>query len=537
MTANYLHSIKAERDELLSTLQSRSVFDTVIIGGGIHGAVMARQLAEAGLSVALFEKADYAGGTSSRSSKMAHGGLRYLEMLDFEQVFEGIKAREELFDCLPNFVIPCPFLIPVMSNSYWFRLKLAIGLRLYDLMVKKPGRKHSWIPRASLDYIHFHAGRRDLMGCFRYFDGLLDDSRLVIENILAARLNGALCINYCGVTGFSRSGKEYLVSAGDHFSGKEFEVRARTIVNCAGLWVNHLLPGKKNQAGIRYSRGTHLLFTQKWKDPALFLPMEGKSRYYFIWPHAAGTMVGTTERELPEPVTDPLPAADEIEEILHRLDCDLPDSGLNRSTLHYAFAGIRTLPLRDNQSTTGTLSRKHIWDKHDGILSLYGGKLTTAEWTVREGVELVTSYLSKPLSSKLPLSLPGGKVDKVEEQEIISSASDAGIAPTQAALLIARYGSLAKVIISSQLANDTAKLSKAEIDFLLDYQQALTIEDVLRRRTLLEFFPSHGLEFLDDISAAIKKRYPLRNLEQEASAYRDKLGQIHRLLQIAPPTA
>ena len=202
---------------------------------------MARYAAAYGFKTALFEKSDYAAGTSSRSSKMAHGGLRYLELLDFEQVFEGIKAREEMFDHVGHLVKPAEFLIPVPRNNFWFRIKLGIGLFLYDLMVKNPKRKHRWIPRRKLSFPGFHSGRSDLMGCFVYTDGIMSDTRLVVENILAARRYGASCLNYADVRSAQRNSDGIIdVTAVDTKTEKEIRLRTRLVVNCTGPWASAL---------------------------------------------------------------------------------------------------------------------------------------------------------------------------------------------------------------------------------------------------------------------------------------------------------
>jgi len=380
------------RVDILDTLSTPKTYDILVIGGGIHGAAVARYAAAFGFTTVLLEKADYASATSSRSSKMAHGGLRYLELFDFEQVFEGIKAREEMFAAAPHIVSPTRFLIPVPRGHHFFRLKLGVGLFLYDLMVSDKRRKHRFLKAGELAGTGFEERSDDLAGCFSYTDGLLDDGLLTLENILAARRAGAVCLNYAGVEALRETEHGVSVEWRDELTGKTYASEAATALNCAGPWAPFLIAPEVRPA-VRFSRGTHLIFDRPWRGPSLFLPMEGKARYYFVWPHAAGTMVGTTERETDSLELDPLPGADEIEEILARLAKDLPASGLDRSSLHYAFAGVRTLPLRpDSRAGTTRLSRKHIWHGKTAIRTLVGGKLTTAAWTAEEGVRAVFQH-------------------------------------------------------------------------------------------------------------------------------------------------
>lgn len=263
---------------------------------------------------------------------MAHGGLRYLEMLDFRQVFEGIRAREELFSAAPHLVRPERFLIPVPKGAYGFRAKLAVGLHLYDLMVRQRDRKHRWISRNELAFEGFSRDRTDLMGCFQYTDGLMNDVRLVLENLIAARRAGARAINYVEVEELRSDASGCTVAARDALTHHQFELRAHLVINCAGPWVGEIRGARSSTTSpVRYSRGAHIVFSRKWIDPSLFLPMPGKARYYFVWPHPGGTMVGTTEREVDTAELDPLPSGDELDEIFDRLERDLPGSGLDRS--------------------------------------------------------------------------------------------------------------------------------------------------------------------------------------------------------------
>ena len=180
----------------MKTRSIKDQYDFAIIGGGIHGACLARYAAQNNFSVLLLDKADFAAATSSRSSKMAHGGLRYLEMFDFKQVFESIKARDRLFQEAPHLVKPEKFLIPVPKGQLFFKWKLKLGLCLYDLMLSNKSLRHAWIKREELGFPGFNKQRNDLEGCYVYTDGIMRDSRLVIENLLMAEKYGACCLNY-----------------------------------------------------------------------------------------------------------------------------------------------------------------------------------------------------------------------------------------------------------------------------------------------------------------------------------------------------
>ena len=524
------------RSQLLAEIQRRGAFDILVVGGGIHGAIVARLAAASGFKTLLLEKADFAGATSSRSSKMAHGGLRYLELLDFEQVFEGIKARDEMFEHLSHLVKPSEFLIPVPKGKLLFKWKLGLGLFLYDLLLKHPEHRHRWIPRSQLSFPGFHSGRQDLMGCYRYTDGIMSDARIVIENVLAARRAGALCINHCEVIGRTRSPDETsTVSFRNSLTGATSEVRARLVINCAGPWCSALAHQLGSESSrLKFSRGSHIIFAKPWSGPSLFLPLEGRARYYFVWPHPAGTLVGTTEREVSELSDDPTPSRDEIEEIFARVERDIPDAGLRRENACYCFAGIRTLPLRNRVSHSAVLSRKHVWTHQDGVLSLAGGKYTTAWWTALEGLREAAQLLGRALEpatlrhrtdlKELPGSMTDGQLADITTK--LSPLADG-----DRARLITRYGKRLLQSYWCLVDPDIEKQVALETEIALDTEQAESLEDLMRRRLELECIPGHGLHYLPTIRAVFQRLRPDLNFDAQAEAYRERMMRIDALLR------
>jgi len=523
------------RDEIVAELKERPRYDVVVVGGGIHGATFARLAAFNGLRTLLLEMHDYASGTSSRSSKMAHGGLRYLEMLDFQQVFEGIKAREELFEVAPHLATPYDFLIPITSQ--WERIKFEIGLSLYDLFLPAKERRHAWVPRRRLTTSPF-SHREDLVGCFRYCDGLMDDMRLVIETIVSARQEGAHCLNYARVDSVKHRNDDVVeVGFTDLLTFEKYEAAAGIVVNCAGPWapfIGRLTP--PSPPTVAYSRGVHLLFDVPWKGEALFLPMELKGRYYFVWPHFSGTMVGTTEREVKPPLDlDPQPTREEVDEILSRLARDLPGSGLTRDTLHYAFAGIRTLPLRKGKQGTSALSRKHIWSFGQGMLTLLGGKYTTAAWTSFEGLSEVWKLAKLP-GTPTPLRkrrLPGGI--PYDQSRFKSEAKRAGVPVHIVEETIRRLGARTQYLLEKpdylEVVADI--VCKGELLIAVHVEQAETLEDVIRRRLQLEFLPGNGLDRLEGLTPVLAGLLPLERLEQGVEEYRTRLDKLRDTLRVS----
>jgi glycerol-3-phosphate dehydrogenase len=508
---------------------TQDIFDLIVVGGGIHGVCVAKIAAQAGLSVLLLEQQDYASGTSSRSSKMAHGGLRYLEMFDFKQVFEGIRAREALFEKLPNLVRPERFLIPIKEGDTWLRFKLGVGLALYDLFVHRKERKHSWISGACEPFSREQA----LAGSYQYTDGLMSDSRLVFEFLLAAQSFGCCAINYAAVSQIvQQEDKSLSVLWRDRLEQRDYISRTRIVVNCAGPWAPHLHPlgGISPLPGVRYSRGSHLVFSTPWRHPSLFLPLAEKGRYYFVWPHPSGTMVGTTEREVQDLSIDPVPSADEVSEVLDRLAKDLPDAQLNRDTLHYAFAGVRTLPMRGSRKGVSQLSRKHIWSFNHGVLTLLGGKYTTYAWTAIEGVRKALGILGvSQLKLPDPLSeLPSAVSDSERAELCEELLRQYPSHPAAIARAVQRMGNLTlryrdRPDAWSEIAPGVLL---AELLHAFELEQAETVEDIVRRRLELEATPSHGIETLTKVESLLASWWGQEAVSEQMRGFRERMKRI-----------
>lgn len=513
---------------------TKSPCDVLVIGGGIHGASAARLAAMAGLRVVLLERDDYAAATSSRSSKMAHGGLRYLEMGDFKQVFEGIKARDSLFNSLPHLVKPSSFLIPLSKGKVFTRGKMGIGLSIYDLFLKERSRRSRWRPQRTLDGVALESFRKNIAGAYEYTDGILRDSRLVIENIVGADRAGAACINYAEVNGLARSGKGVDVTWTDRISGARHETSCGVVINCAGPWVGKFL-GAGESPELRYSRGSHLLFSTPWRDPSLFLPLPEKGRYYFVWPHPTGTMVGTTEREVDSLESDPLPSADELDEMFMRLEKDIPSAGLNRASAHYCFAGVRSLPATKGGSKgVSRLSRRHIWHEDDRILSLYGGKLTTANWTAAEAVEKATTLLGREhsLPSESIFLFPGSLTHARYEELTNILVSDYRLDAVQAQEALARFGArIERMIHDSEMMKPLdGRVLRGEVVLAAEEEHLESAEDLFRRRLELEFWPDHGLPLWDSIAETISSVSSIPLSQAELEKYRARLNRTRTLL-------
>jgi len=527
--------LRISRAELLDDIQRHPHTTFLIIGGGIHGAAFARLAARNRFSCVLVERGDYAGQTSSRSSKMLHGGLRYLELLDFAQVAEGIQAREDLFRTAPHLCRPEPFLIPLPRGDRLFRWKLAVGLTLYDRMGAPAERRHRFLSTQEAAKTGYRFGSADLDGAFLYTDGLTDDARLTLESVLQARQYGARCLNYLEVTSVRRSNGRFAVQCRDRLGTADVEVVADRVINCAGPWATNLLPAgsKPLVDGARFSAGVHLLFDRPWLGPSLFLPMPGKSRYYFVWPHPGGALVGTTEREVPDAVFDPLPDTAEIDEILTRISGDLPGAGLDRTSLYSAYAGIRTLPIRGHRTGTARLSRRHRWIGSDGFYTLIGGKLTTANATAWEGFQMATRGLvsDRTLRSLEGVMYPGGG-DPETRCAIQQALVREGLSEARSARLVGRLGVRARFLLEDtrHLESLTPQLTRGEVELALAEEQAETLEDILRRRTGVEYLPGALLPAVEAVTPLLSTRQGSHAPDAEAHTYRKQWIRLQRVL-------
>ena len=484
------NNLKCSRQEIISQINSTDCFDLIVIGGGIQGASLARAAAHNNISVLLVEKNDYGAATSTRTSKLAHGGIRYLEFFDFKQVFEGIKARELLFKNASDFVYPFEMLFPIASSDKIGKVKYAFGLWLYHLFANKEHKKFKYYESSQISDLEIKVLGEKISGAYKFIDGQMDDAGLVLANIRSAREKGALCLNYFEAKKFSNKSSFTEVEIEDLICNETLNVRAKCIANCCGPWVAETAAklDVSLPVNIKYSQGAHLLFTKKWNSPGLVLPLKESKRYYFVLPHPAGTLVGTTEFEVNDVKQDPLPSREKILEILLRLKRDLPESGLDKTNLHYCYAGIRTLAVskNGNQTKLSQVSRRPRWYLNKNVLSLVGGKYTTAALTAERGIELI----AKVLDLILPLKNVSTETFKAIPKEPITE----------------------------------------EFRTAIDYDQAETIEDVLRRRTRQEYHPGSGLDKIPELLKIMQSKLSETTVIKQAEGYKARIDKIQQLI-------
>jgi glycerol-3-phosphate dehydrogenase len=503
--------VYASRSELIADLRRCGRVDLVVIGGGIHGASVARLAAFNGLATVLFERDDYAFHTSSRSSKMIHGGLRYLESGDFRQVYEGLQARADWLQVAPHLVSWCEFLVPLFRGSPGYRVKLKAGLTLYDLLAGRRGRRHHWVPHRELPEESFGTLLNKMVGAYRYYDATMDDTRLTIESLVSARDEGARTLNYAPVTGIAAlAGGGAIVTWRDSLTGTSYELPTGAVVNCAGPWAPWVgrAPGKPERGGVRYSRGAHLIFRKRWNREAVFLPLAQAGQYYWVWPHPAGTLVGTTDSETDTLEANPEPTPGEVDEILGRLERDLPSAGLTRETLQSAFCGVRTLPLNPSRGSVVTLSRRHRLDWEGPILTLRGGKFTTAPWTAAEVMKEVW-LRAEPDRPFVPLGarpLPGAERFQEEAELFKAAARERGIPDSIIERVCRTWGGRVRFIREhpAWLELIGGAILRGEVALGVLVEQVTSAEDLFRRRLSMHYWGALSAELRQELEREVQ---------------------------------
>jgi glycerol-3-phosphate dehydrogenase len=467
------------RDAALERLGSER-FDVLIVGGGITGAGVALDAAARGLRTALVERHDFGSGTSSRSSKLVHGGLRYLSQGDYRLVAQALAERQRLLRNAPHLVRALPFLVP----SYGSRAKMravSSALWVYDLAGGfRIGELHRRLsPGDAL--AHTPALRTDrLVGAHLYLDAQADDARLTLAVVRTAVLDHrAVAANYVSVTGLLRDAGGGVAGASVVADGRPLEVRASVVVNAAGVWADRLFGGDAGPASIRPAKGVHLTVPAERipTDVALVLsvPSDGRSIFVVPWPGADRVYVGTTDTDYDGPLDDPLCTAGDVAYLLDAVNSALTTT-LTPADVVGTWAGLRPLVAGAPNQRSADLSRRHrVSRADDGVVTIAGGKLTTYRAMAADTVDAVEAALGRahrpsPTSSvRLRGAVAAGALDH----------------------LTSRYGSEARVVVALCDADRSFALPlvgglpylRAEALYAARYEMARTVDDVLARRT------------------------------------------------------
>ena len=475
-------------------------FDVVVIGGGITGAGTALDAASRGLKVALVERDDFASGTSSKSSKLVHGGLRYLQQGDVRLVYQALRERKRLRRNAPHLVHVLPFMIPILTKDGVVSKKIARALGsamwMYDLTGGwRIGRIHRRLS-ANAAFKHLPTmPRKKLASAYLYYDAEADDARLVLTVLRTAADNGAAIANKCRVDSItSASRTEHLVNVTDSLTGNSFVIRTRAVVNAGGVWADDVraLDEKAHPDTIRPAKGVHL--TVPWdkvrNDIAVVIPVPKDRRSLFVVPWLSNgdgtyqfTFIGTTDTDYKGPVNDPQCTKDDIQYVLDALNASVT-TDVTFDDVTGVWSGLRPLVKMDDTSAkagrTADLSRRHkVFTSDTGVVTVTGGKLTTYREMAEDAVDAVCDVLgSKKHSRTKSLSLHG-----VSGRKSTKTQRDVH--------LDGRYGSDAKAI-AQLIANDASlgeplvaglPYLRAEAVYAVTHEMATSVDDIFTRRT------------------------------------------------------
>jgi len=496
--------------------------DIIVIGGGVIGSGIANDAAGRGLRVALFEKDDYASGTSSRATRLVHGGLRYLEMLDFGLVRQDLKEREILLRNAPHLVNPLPFLVPMYERSLFYQVKLRIGMVLYDLLsYDKSLPNHKFYNAAETLQKEPSLKAEGLKGSFIYYDGQVPlTERLVMENIIAAQQKGARCFNHSKVIKALYEGKNVTgVLVEDELSGQQIEVKARLVVNVAGPWLDPLeekLTGNKSHK-VRKTKGIHFTAPSTTNN-ALVLFAQKDDRLFFVIPWLGYAWVGTTDTDFDEDLDSVRATREDVEYLVDSVREVFPKS--DWETIYFTNAGVRALVRKETKAgeDESEVSRKHAvvdQEKKNGItgmISVVGGKLTAYRGIAEEATDFALKKLN--LGSKTHTAkekLPGARFEGSFDQftnRMVEEGTTYGLNESQIKNLTRLYGSRISEIFELVKANPflTRPIHPAYPDILaqlkhaVEHEQCLDVCDFMMRRSALFFTPDQGRKAAQTIS-------------------------------------
>ena len=557
-----------ERSQALAAL-AEDEFDVVVVGGGITGAGVALDAASRGYSVALLERADYASGTSSRSSKLVHGGLRYLQNFDLGLVREALLERGLMVKLAPHLVRPLPLVVPAFEGAHPDRL-VGVGLNLYDVMSVERGLRsrrgrrarsdraqagaaeakaqpaqgdegESWSPARHrvisgdevLELLPALAAREPTSG-YLFYDCQTDDARLVLTVLGEAERFGAVCANRLDVIALvEHEGRAQGVSVRDRETGERFDVAAANVINATGVWADELRPHELHDEAelprIRPSRGTHV--TIRHEDLPLVggaIVPAGSGRSIFALPWLGHTLVGTTDNDYEGPLDHIRPSGEDIDYLLDAVNAFF-HTELGPAQLTGAFAGVRPLISTGDPKKSVDISRKaELYETSSGMITITGGKLTTWRRMAKMTVDRLVERDARDAPCRTH-EIPLGQAIAVEELPRVE-----GVPEDSYAALASRYGHAAHDVLA--LAAERGELAQPIVPGLPDLlaeatlaarrEQARSIGDVLLRRTRLGLLAARELtaEPLQRVGEAIAREldWDGARLELELERFREE---------------
>lgn len=546
-------SISSLDREAVMNRMGAEEFDVLIIGGGITGAGIALDAVSRGMKTALIEMQDFAAGTSSRSTKLIHGGLRYLKNFEVKLVSEVGRERAIVYENGPHITTPEWMIMPIYQEGKYGVFTTSLGLRLYDFLakVKKTERK-KMLSRNSLLQIEPHFRKDGLLGGGRFVEYRTDDARLTIEVIKEAANQGAMVINYTKVCDFFYKDEKISgVYTEDRWNGQKNKIKAKKVVNATGPWVDFIR--KKDhtldQKELLLTKGIHLVFDQSvfpLKHAVYFDNPDG--RMIFLIPREGKTYVGTTDTSYKGDLSHPRMTASERDYLLKAISFIFPDLVIRSSDIISSWAGIRPLIYEADKGPSEVSRKDEIWESDSGLITIAGGKLTGYRKMAEKTVDFIASKIKQedgkafgPCKTKtMPIS--GGHVGGSQQfhiflQKKISQGKDLGLDPDTAGSLVQRYGSNIDIIYELMENNQKEAESfslptdlYAQVLYAITHEFAYTPEDFFLRRTGALFFHPEWVKMWSAPVIAMMNEKLCWNIKQLKSNRENLEKQLHDLL-------
>lgn len=528
-TFSFLH-----RDSHIETLKSTS-YDLLVIGGGITGAGIALDAASRGLRTALLEKNDFASGTSSRSTKLIHGGLRYLKQLEFGLVKEVGSERAVVHSLAPHLVIPEKMLLPLSEKKglgYWLT---SIGLKVYDWLAGvKPEDQRKMLTRNQTLKAEPLLRKDDIKGGAIYAEYRTDDARLTLEIIKTAVQHGADILNYSKITDFTyEDGRVTGVNVTDQINNKQFTVKAEVVVSAAGPWVDELREINKSKSGkqLHLTKGVHIVVPHE-KLPvkqAIYFDVDD-GRMIFAIPRAGITYIGTTDTSYYDSKEEVFATNEDATYLINAVNATFPSANLRIHDIESSWAGLRPLIHEEGKSASELSRKDEIFESTSGLISIAGGKLTGYRKMAERVVNLVIKNhfedrkLKSCFTNRIKLA---GSFSSYDEVKQYLKSLQSKFALRVARYLVENYGRQADEIIAGASTSDDAELSliKAELQFGIDREMVSSLSDFFIRRTGLVYFDIHRVRKWITTAATVmqqrfnwseeKKRNEIERLEEQ----------------------
>lgn len=504
-------------------------FDVIVIGGGITGAGIALDAAARGLKVAVIEMQDFAAGTSSRSTKLVHGGLRYLKQFEVKMVAEVGKERAIVYENGPHVTTPEWMLLPIHKGGTFGKFSTGIGLRVYDFLAGvKRSERRKMLSAEETQQKEPLVKKAGLIGGGYYVEYRTDDARLTIEVLKSAVEKGALPLNYTKVEKLIyQNGQVTGVGVTDQLSGELYEIFGKKIINAAGPWVDSIREKDQSKTGktLKLSKGVHIVIDQS-RFPlkqAIYFDTPDK-RMIFAIPRDGKTYVGTTDTFYNEDPAVPTMTKEDRDYLLKSIAYMFPDVKITEKDVESSWAGVRPLIHEEGKNPSEISRKDEIWESPSGLITIAGGKLTGYRKMAETVVNLVIEKLIRengkayPKSSTKHMPISGGNVGgSANFPEFVNNLNqmgmDSGLNPDEAKQLLSMYGSNAPALFA--IANNSSSLAASwslplslfsQLHYALDYEMAATPVDFFFRRTgtllfnidLVQKHKQHVIEYMAD---------------------------------------